>query len=94
MDVLKRLNLVARISPEVRARRSLFLRRIDAYVGAHIVTEIKTKLEEQNKWLEVREVNKMKDYIHVFKIECKEVQMTDRALRERVLCFYIKVAPG
>ena len=93
-EVLKKLNFVARIPPEVRARRSLFLRRIDAYVGAHTAAEIKTELETQNNWLKVREVFTIKDYTHVLKIECKEVQMADRALREGVLCFYNKVAPG
>ena len=32
ISVLKNLNLTARIAPDVRARRSLFLRRIGAYV--------------------------------------------------------------
>ena len=94
IDTLKKLNLVARIPSELRARRSLFLRRIDAYVGAHTANELKTELESQNPWLKVREVYKIKDYTHVFKIECKEVQMADRALREGLLCFYSKVASG
>ena len=92
ISVLKELNLTARIPPDVRARRSLFLRRIDAYVGAHTAQELKSELEHQNNWLKIREVFKIKEYTHVLKIECNEVQMADRALQQGLLCYYSKIA--
>ena len=92
IELLKTLNLSVRIPPQVRAKRSLFLRRIDAFVGSHSPEEIKEELEAQNPWLKVREVFKIKDYTHVLKVECKELQMADKALEQGLLCYYTKIA--
>ena len=91
-ETLRKLNLIARIPPQVRARRSLFLRRVDSFVGAHSPVELKNELEAQKPWLKVREVFKIKDYTHVLKIECQELQMADKALEQGLLCFYTKIA--
>ena len=92
IQVLRSLNISARISPEVRAKRSLFLRRVDAYVGEHTAEELKIEFEAQNAWLKIREVFRMKDYNHVIKIECREVSMADKALENGIFCFYSKIA--
>ena len=92
IEVLRKLNLNVRIPPQVRAKRSLFLRRVDAFVGSHSPEEIKAELEAQNPWLKVREIFKIKDYTHVLKIECKELAMADKALEQGLLCFYTKIA--
>lgn len=93
IEHLERIGLSVRIPPELRARRSIFCRRIDSYVGEHTPQQLKTELEKENKWMKVREVIKFKDYTHVFKIEMTTVNAADRAIRDGFGCFYTRVTP-
>lgn len=89
--LLKKHNLSVRVPPEIKARRSLFVRRVDSWVGAHTAEEIKQDLELNQPWLKIREIIKIKDYTHVFKIECVSVAMADRAAQEGLLCYFTRI---
>ena len=44
IDLLKSLNLTVRVPPELRARRSVFIRQVDQSVGSHTEVDIEVEL--------------------------------------------------
>ena len=84
---LRRINLSVKIPPEIKARRSLFCRKIDLSVGEHSPEEIRNELQRKQPWLKIREIIKFKTYTHVFKMEC----MTDRVMQSCLKCFYTTI---
>ena len=94
VEALRTLNLCARVPPEIKAKRTLLVRKVDQWVGSHSKEDIKEELERNHAWLKIREVTKIKQYTHLFKIEFVSVAMTDRALQEGLLCFFTRLAPS
>ena len=67
------------IPPEIKAKRSIFVRRLDARIGKNNAEDIKEELERVNNWMKIDEVHKIKDYTHLLKISFEEVGMAERA---------------
>ena len=62
------LNLSVKVPPEIRARRSLFIRQVDQHIGQKSLEEIKTELIKNHNWLKKCEVTKIKSLHTYFKI--------------------------
>jgi len=65
---LRTINLEPVLPPDVKAKRTIFLRQLDSYVGEHSGHDLMTELTKQNQWLKLTEVIKIKDYTHLIKI--------------------------
>ena len=65
---------------EMKARRSVFVRRLDRHVGGHTGEEIKEELERKQEWIIDVGVIKIKDYTHVMKLKFQTVEEADRVL--------------
>ena len=63
------------VPPEVRANRSVFVRRVMPHVGSRPANELKEEIEQQQDWAKINEITKIKDYTHVFKIEFLDTLM-------------------
>ena len=80
IDLLKTMNLTVRVPPELRAKRSVFIRQVDQTVGSHSELEIETELEKNHEYLTGCKVIKIKDFTHIFKLECATVTQADKVL--------------
>ena len=79
--------------PEIRAKRSVFIRQLDSSFGKHTAEEIKTELEDKNEWAKVEEVIKISTYTHVLKVRFAETAMADKALSSGMTGFNWSVVP-
>lgn len=79
--------------PELKAKRSVFVRKVDEVVGKQNAEDIKEEIERQNSWLKVDEVIKIKDYTHVFKLTCEDTHMADRIKQQGFLAFNVLITP-
>ena len=61
---LQRKGITISVSPEVKARRTIFARRILPHVGNKTAEELKTEIELQQHWAKINCVTKIKDYTH------------------------------
>lgn len=68
---------------ELRTKRTVFVRKVQKKVGEHTAEEI----ENQNPYLKVDEIVKIKQYYHVFKVQFKETAMADKVLEGGVSPF-------
>lgn len=84
---LDKVNLTIIAPPEMKAKRTLVIKRLESFIGSKEKDEIKKEIEEQNNWMKIKEVIKIKDYTHIMKIVCEEAAMADRALQEGLLMF-------
>lgn len=85
------LNII--MPPEIKAKRTIFVRKVDKEIGSHTAEEIKANLELNNQWMKIAEVTKIKDYTHVFKICFRDTQMADKALDKGFLAFRMSITP-
>lgn len=79
--------------PEIRAKRSFFMRKLEEDVGKHTPEQFVYEIEDKNPWMTVTEVTKIKDYTHVVKIECKETAMVEKVLQVGLRIFNATVLP-
>ena len=91
---LRKHGIEVQIPQEVRARRTVFLRQLDRFVGAHSAEEIKEEIEEKNDWAGNVVVTKIGDYTHILKIEFETLEAAERAVSGGVNMFYMFVAPS
>lgn len=80
--------------PELRAKRSIFIRQLDYEFGKHTAEEIKEEIETKNAWAKVDEVIKIKNYTHCVKIRFAETAITDKALSDGFLAFNMSIVPS
>ena len=90
---LRQKGIEVQIPMEMKAKRTLFLRRLDRHVGEHSKEEIKAEIEKNQDWAGEVSVTKIKDYTHVLKIEFGTVEAADKALEKGILMFHMMVAP-
>ena len=64
---LKIKGVTVTVPPEVRAKRSVFVRRVMPHVGSRSALELKEEIEKHQTWATINEITKIKDYSHVFK---------------------------
>ncbi|KAF2348058.1 hypothetical protein FHG87_021186 [Trinorchestia longiramus] len=91
IKALKKLNLKPIIPPDLRARRSVFIRQIDYYIGSKNPKEIKEEIQRIQPWLQLSEVIKIKQYTHLLKIVIAETTIAQRILTEGFEMFNTKI---
>ena len=92
-DKLKKKGIEVQMPLEMKARSSVFLRRLDKHVGDHTKEELQEELRTQQEWAKDAIVIKIKDYSHVLKIEFPTIEAANMALEKGVLLFHMHVTP-
>lgn len=92
-DLFKKINLKPVEPPELRSKKTIFVRQVDSSAGDRPAEEIKQELQEKHQWLKVKEVIKIKQYTHVFKIVCTETQMASKILETGLSIFNTRIPP-
>ena len=91
---LANINLQPAIPPDIKAKRTIFIRQVDITVGGRTTDEIKDEICRLQNWAKIQEVIKIKDYTHVFKLICKDSDTTQRILTNGLLAFNTKINPN
>ena len=94
VKVLNEINLQPVIPPELKSRRTVFVRQLDHSVGSRPENEIKNEIESNHDYVKVAAVHKIKHYTHLLKIECTQTQMADRILENGLILFNTRVTPS
>lgn len=92
-EVFERNGVVVITPPEIKAKRSFFIRKLQEDVGKHTAEEFKCEIEDKNSWMAVSEVTKIKDFTHVVKVECRETSMVETVLRIGLKIFNTSILP-
>ena len=91
---LKKLNLEPVTPPEIRAKRTVFVRGLDhSIIKNHSINEICNDLTERQPWLTNINIFTIKDHLHVFKIVCSDNGQADRILTDGLMTFNIRIPP-
>lgn len=90
---LKKLKLETVTPPEIRAKRTLFIRGLDYTVGQRDAKDIETELTLRQPWLTDITVNKVKTYTHVIKLTCSDTSQAERLLRDGLTAFHTRIPP-
>lgn len=93
-DELDKIGLQVIIPPEMKAKRSVIIKQLDQIIGTHSAEDIKEEIENQNDWIKVSEVVKMKNYTHLIKLRLEETSMVERAQRQGILAFNMAISPS
>lgn len=88
-----KINLSPTIPPDLRAKRTVFVRQVETTAGGQAADNIKLDLEKNHPWLKINAIIKIKDYTHVFKIICNETQMATKILETGLLLFNTRITP-
>ena len=91
MTELAKINLQPTLPPDIKAKRTIFIRQVDLTVGRHTPDEIKTEIKKLQPWAKIQEVVKIKEYTHVFKLICKDSDTTQRILTDGLKAFNTKI---
>ena len=91
---LKTLNLRPVLPPDVRAKRTVFLRQLDRHVRIHTEDELLTELRQRNEGLRLTEVGKIRDYTHVIKLICGDVETADKIVKDGLYCYHVRISAG
>ena len=79
---------------KVRAKRTVFLRQLDRFVGSHTIEEIKGEIEDKNDWANNVTVTKIADYTHILKVEFETIEAAEKAQSGGLNMFYMFVSPS
>ena len=71
----------------MKAKRSHFVRQVDQSIGLKSTDEIKTEILKNYNFIKKCEITKIKEYTHIFKMECGSAAEAERVLFEGLLCF-------
>jgi hypothetical protein len=93
-ELLNKIGLEAKLTPKVKANRSVICRQVDTHVGTHDKDELKQEINRCNAHLQVAEIVKFGQYTHIFKIEFHETEMANQVLENGLLCYNVKISPG
>ena len=77
--------------PELRCKKSVFVRKLSYQVGKHTAEQLKQDIELRNSWAKIEEVVKIKEYTHCFKIIFEDTSMAEKALRDGFLTYNMSV---
>ena len=94
LSEFRRLNLEPQVPPEIKARRTVFVRGLDSSVGSQTVGDITDELVKNHDWIKYVLATKIKDYTHVIKLTFGSTDETDRALRDGLLAFSCRIPPS
>lgn len=93
-ELFKRINLTPVIPPDLRAKRTIFVRQLDRDVGSHTVEELKQEITSQQSWLQIQEIVKIKHYTHVMKIITTDTTIAQRVLTDGFYLYNTKITPS
>ncbi len=85
MDLFHKHGYTVIIPPAFRARRTVFIRRVDEQIYSNSEEDLAHELMHQNSWAKVQTLTKLKDK-KVLKITFKDSKMVDKALEAGLLC--------
>lgn len=88
-----KINIIPVEPPELRSKKTIFVRQVDSIAGENTAEEIKEELQRNHSWLKIQEIVKIKTYTHVFKIICTETAMASKILENGVCLFNTKIPP-
>ena len=91
IDEFRKINLTPVLPPDVRAKRTIFARRLDPYVTQHDNNAIKKELTERNDDLHIRDVFKISK--SVIKITCDDIQTAQRLTTNGFKAFNTRTPP-
>ena len=93
LSEFRRLNLEPQVPPEIKARRTIFIRGLDISVGSQTTGDIDDELRKNHDWIKYVQTTKIKDYTPVVKATFGSTDETDRALRDGLLAFSCRIPP-
>ena len=93
-EKLKKNGLEIQAPPELKAKRSIFMRQLDKHVGQHTAEEMEREILKNQDWIRTITVTKIKEYTHVAKIELESVEIADRVLRDGLLMYWMHISPS
>ena len=94
IDAFKTINLTPITPPDLRAKRTIFIRQIDRYAGSHSADEIKTDILNNNRDLKIDSIIKIKDYTHIIKLIASDTKTAQTILTNGLKMFHTKVTPS
>ena len=92
-EKLKKKGIEVQIPMEIKARKTVFLRRLDRHVGQHSKEQLEEEIKRNHQWAREVVVTKIRDYTHVVKVEFGTVEEAEKALDQGLLLFYMHIAP-
>ena len=93
IKLFQKINLSPSTPPELRSKRTVFVRQLDRTIGSRPPAEILHEIESNNQWLKINKVAKIKEYTHIIKIELTDCSMTEQILNNGFFMFNTKVSP-
>jgi hypothetical protein len=87
-----KINIQPVLPPEIKAKRTIFVRQVDSSVGGRSSADLKTEISKLNQWAKITEIIKIKEYTHVFKIFCTDVSTASRILSDGFIAFSTKIS--
>ena len=88
---LSKINLVTVDHPKIKACRTLVFKQVDPYIGQRTAEEIKQEILDKQDWIGIRQVIKIKDFTHIFKVEFQDSKISERVRREGLLLFNMAI---
>ena len=92
--VLSKLCLEAVEHPKLKAQRTLVFKRIDPHVGDRNAEEIEEEILENQDWAKVKQVIKINNYSHIFKVEFRDIETANKILDNGLLLFNMAIIPS
>ena len=92
-ELFNRINLVPITPPDLRAKKTVFVRQIDRYAGSHSPDDIKTEIETHNRNIKIETVIKIKDYTHIIKIVTTDTLTAQQILTNGFVMFHTRITP-
>lgn len=89
---LERIGLLVMVPAEMKTKRSIFVKRLDNYIGEHTPEEIKEEIEKQNKWIKITEVTKINNYTNIIKLRLEDIKMVEKAKQQGILAFNLAIS--
>ena len=85
MDLFHKHGYTTIIPPAFRAKRTIFIRRVDDQIYSNNEEDLAHEIMHQNSWAKVQTLSKLKER-KVLKITFKDSTMVDKALEAGLLC--------
>ena len=84
---LKEKGISVTIPPDIRANRPVFVRRVMPHVGSRPAEHLKKEKERNQNWAQIKDITKIKDYTHVFKIVFQDTLMVQKTFETGILLY-------
>lgn len=91
VQLFRNINLSPITPPDLKAKRTIFVRQIDHYAGSHSAEEIRTEIEKCNKKLKLEAVIKIKNFTHVVKLVAVDTKTAQEILLNGLVMFHTRV---